>query len=93
MMAVKRLQELEKQDLNSRIASRGTEEIFAMSETQKQIDNIVERASELNGRLTTIENLTSSMMQREDERNTVELKGMMSNLKSKFSFLDNNAPD
>ena len=62
MMAVKRLQELEKQDLNSRIASRGTEEIFAMSETQKQIDNIVERASELNGRLTTIENLTSSMM-------------------------------
>ena len=93
MMAVKRLQELEKQDLNSRIASRGPEEIFAMSETQKQIDNIVERASELNGRLTTIENLTSSMMQREDERNTVELKGMMSNLKSKFSFLDNNAPD
>ena len=93
MMAVKRLQELEKQDLNSRIASRGPEEIFAMSETQKQIDSIVERASELNGRLTTIENLTSSMMQREDERNTVELKGMMSNLKSKFSFLDNNAPD
>lgn len=64
-----------------------------MNETQRQIDSLVERAAELNGRVTTIENLTSSMMQRDDERNTVELKGMMSNLKSKFSFLDNNTSD
>lgn len=64
-----------------------------MNETQQQIDSLVERAAELNGRVTTIENLTSSMMQRDDERNTVELKGMMSNLKSKFSFLDNNTSD
>jgi len=54
---------------------------------------LVERCNEIGGRVTTLESLTSSMMQREDERNTVELKGMMSNLKSKFTFLDENAPD
>ena len=38
--------------------------------------------------MVAVENLTSSMVQQEDEKNAVELKGMMSNLKSKFSFLD-----
>ena len=79
--------------MTSRIAQKGPEEIFAMNETQTQIDQLVERCKEISGRVTTIENLTSSMMQRDDERNTVELKTMMTDLKSKFSFLDPNAGD
>ena len=93
MLALKRIEELEKQDLTSRIAQKGPEEIFAMNETQTQIDRLVERCNEISGRVTTVENLTSSMMQRDEEKNTVELKTMMTDLKSKFSFLDPNAGD
>lgn len=64
-----------------------------MNETQTQIDRLVERCNEISGRVTTVENLTSSMMQRDEEKNTVELKTMMTDLKSKFSFLDPNAGD
>ena len=64
-----------------------------MNETQTQIDRLVERCNEISGRVTNVENLTSSMMQRDEEKNTVELKTMMTDLKSKFSFLDPNAGD
>ena len=64
-----------------------------MNESQTQIDRLVERCNEISGRVTTVENLTSSMMQRDEEKNTVELKTMMTDLKSKFSFLDPNAGD
>ena len=93
MKAIKRIEELEKQDLTQRIAQKGPDEIFAMNETQKQIDRLVERANEAQQRIANIENLTSSMVQKEDDKNTVELKGMMSNLKSKFSFLDPNSDE
>ena len=39
-------------------------------------------------RVEAVEGLTGSLVHREDEKSAVELKGMMSNLKSKFSFLD-----
>ena len=42
----------------------------------------------MQARMENVENLTGSMAQREDEKNAVELKAMMGNLKSKFSFLD-----
>jgi len=42
----------------------------------------------MQARVENLENLTSSMAQKEDEKNAVELKAMMGNLKSKFSFLD-----
>lgn len=89
--ALKRIESLEKQDLTVRIAQKGPDEIYAMNETQRQIDSIVDRNKDLLGRLTALEDLTSSMVRNEDEKNSVELKGMMSNLKSKFSFLDANA--
>ena len=38
--------------------------------------------------MENVENLTSSMAHKEDEKNAVELKAMMGNLKSKFTFLD-----
>ena len=62
MQALRRIEELEKQDLTSRIAQKGPDEIFAMNETQQQIDRLVERCNDISGRVTTIENLTSSMM-------------------------------
>jgi len=34
MMALKRIEELEKQDLDARIAAKGPDEIIAMNETQ-----------------------------------------------------------
>jgi len=89
--ALKRIESLEKQDLTVRISQKGPDEIYAMNETQRQIDSIVDRNKDLLGRLTALEDLTSSMVRNEDEKNSVELKGMMSNLKSKFSFLDANA--
>ena len=44
-------------------------------------------------RMEAVESLTGSIVQKEDEKNAVELKGMMSNLKSKFSFLDPQSDD
>lgn len=39
-------------------------------------------------RMENVESLAGSMAHKEDEKNAVELKAMMGNLKSKFSFLD-----
>ena len=69
---------------------KSPDEIFALNETQKQIDQLVARVNDIQKRTEAIENLTASMVHLEDERNTIELKGMMTNLKSKFSFLDPN---
>ena len=88
LKALKRIENLEKNDLNARIALKGPDEIFAMNETQKQIDRIVEKANQMMQRVEAVEGLTGSLVHREDEKSAVELKGMMSNLKSKFSFLD-----
>ncbi len=41
--------------------------------------------------MSALEDLTASMVRQEDDKNSTELKGMMTNLKSKFSFLDPNA--
>ena len=86
--AMKRIESLEKQDLTARIALKGPDEIFAMNETQQQIDRLVERANEMQMRMENMENLAGSMAQKEDEKNAVELKAMMNNVKSKFTFLD-----
>ena len=67
---------------------KGPDEVFAMNATQTQIDKLVERANEMNQRLVGVENLTGSLVQQENEKSAVELKGMMSNLKNKFTFLD-----
>lgn len=74
--------------MQARIALKGPDEIFALNDTQKQIDKLVERANDMQARVENLENLTSSMAQKEDEKNAVELKAMMGNLKSKFTFLD-----
>ena len=44
-------------------------------------------------RMEDVENLTGSLVQRENEKNTMELKGQMNDLKSKFSFLDPKSDD
>ena len=67
---------------------KGPDEVFAMNATQTQIDKLVERANEMNQRLVGVENLTGSLVQQENDKSAVELKGMMSNLKNKFTFLD-----
>ena len=67
---------------------KGPDEVFAMNATQTQIDKLVERANEMNQRLVGVENLTGSLVQQENDKSAVELKGMMSNLKYKFPFLD-----
>jgi len=91
MKALTRIELLEKQDLTARIAMNGPDEIFAMNETQKQIDLLVSRANDTQGRTLALENLIGGIVQQEDEKNTLKLKGMTSNLKSKFSFLDPNS--
>ena len=42
----------------------------------------------MNERLQGVENLTGSMAHKEEEKTSVELRGLMANLKSKFTFLD-----
>ena len=58
---MKRIESLEKQDLTARIALKGPDEIFAMNETQQQIDRLVERANEMKMRMENMENLAGSM--------------------------------
>ena len=60
--ALKRIETLEQQDLNVRIAQKGPDEIYAMNETQKQIDSIVERTKDFLTRLSALEDLTASMV-------------------------------
>ena len=42
----------------------------------------------MQARMENVENLTGSMASKEDDKNAIELKAMMSNVKSKFTFLD-----
>ena len=74
--------------MTARIALKGPDEIFAMNETQQQIDRLVERANDMQTRMEDVENLAGSMAQKKNGKNAVELKAMMNNVKSKFSFLD-----
>ena len=45
--ALKRIENLEKVDMKTRISMKGPDEVFALDETQKQIDRLVERANDL----------------------------------------------
>ena len=86
--AMKRIESLENADMTARIALKGPDEIFALNATQNQLDRLVERANDMQARMENVENLTGSMASKEDDKNAIELKAMMSNVKSKFTFLD-----
>ena len=89
MRAMRRIEQLEQQDLTERVAAKGgPDEIFALNEVQVQIDNLVNRMSMMNERIQGVENLTGSMAHKEEEKTSTELRGLMANLKSKFTFLD-----
>ena len=85
---MRRIEQLEQQDLTERVATKGPDEIFALNEVQVQIDNLVNRINTMNDRIQGVENLTGSMANKEEEKTSVELRGLMANLKSKFTFLD-----
>ena len=88
MRAMRRIEQLEQQDLTQRVSAKGPDEVFALNEVQLQIDNLVNRLNETNERIQRVENLTGSMAHKEEEKTSVELRGLMANLKSKFTFLD-----
>ena len=85
---MRRIEQLEQQDLTQRVSAKGPDEVFALNEVQLQIDNLVNRLNETNERIQRVENLTGSMAHKEEEKTSVELRGLMANLKSKFTFLD-----
>ena len=92
MRAMRRIEQLEQQDLTERVAAKGPDEVFALNEVQVQIDNLVNRMNMMNDtmneRIQGVENLTGSMAHKEEEKTSTELRGLMANLKSKFTFLD-----
>lgn len=62
--AMKRIEFLERQELTARIEMRGPDEIYALNDTQTQIDRLVVRENDANKRVQALENMTAGLIQR-----------------------------